>query len=63
MRTKDAIKQFRTAVALARALGCTPQAIYQWGERVPKLRAYQIELLTKGQLKVDNTQERSERHD
>lgn len=59
MKTVDAIKYFQTAAELARALGCTPQAIYQWGETVPPLRAYQIERLTKGRLKVEISSSRS----
>ena len=42
MKTKDAIEQFGSVAALAAALGLTVQAVYQWGEDVPQLRAYQI---------------------
>lgn len=43
MRTKDAIKEFGNNVReLAEALGITREAIYQWGENVPALRAYEI---------------------
>lgn len=40
-----AIKVAGSAVALAKELGCTPQAIYQW-ERVPAERALDVERLT-----------------
>lgn len=43
MRTKDAIEEFGNNVReLAQALGITREAIYQWGEKVPPLRAYEI---------------------
>ncbi len=42
MKTEDAIRLFGTVRALADAIGVTEQAIYQWGEDVPELRAYQI---------------------
>jgi DNA-binding transcriptional regulator YdaS (Cro superfamily) len=43
MMTVDAaIKVFGSRRKLADALGISTQAIYQWGEYVPKLRAYEI---------------------
>jgi DNA-binding transcriptional regulator YdaS (Cro superfamily) len=42
MNTKDAIEQFGSIKELAKALGITQPAIYQWGDKVPELRAYQI---------------------
>lgn len=42
MKTKDAINKFGTVAKLARALDISVAAIYQWGEDVPPLRAYQI---------------------
>ncbi|TNJ06647.1 Cro/Cl family transcriptional regulator [Aeromonas veronii] len=53
MKKQTAIKHFGGANKLAQALGCKPQAISQWGENVPQGRAYQIEVLTSGQLKAD----------
>ncbi|WP_338138920.1 Cro/CI family transcriptional regulator [Aeromonas salmonicida] len=38
---------------MAYALGCSPQAISQWGKTIPQGRAYQIEVLTVGKLKAD----------
>lgn len=50
MKTEDAIKAFGSPKELAAALGITREAIYQWGDDVPELRAYQIrELLAKRQ--------------
>jgi len=45
MKTTAAIEAFGSVKALADALGITVQAVYQWGEEVPALRAYQIEAL------------------
>jgi len=60
MRTKDAIEEFGNSVrCLAEALGITREAIYQWGETVPALRAYEIRdiLAARGAQKLgaDNT--------
>ena len=42
MKTQQAIDTFGSIAKLARALGISTAAIYQWGEDVPPLRAYQI---------------------
>jgi DNA-binding transcriptional regulator YdaS (Cro superfamily) len=42
MKTDDAIHAFGSIKELAAALGITQPAIYQWGDDVPPLRAYQI---------------------
>lgn len=62
MKTKDVIKIFGSAPTLAKCLGITAQAIYQWPEFVPKQWAYEIEVRTEGLLKFDisnNTQAKS----
>ncbi|MFM5373345.1 Cro/CI family transcriptional regulator [Aeromonas veronii] len=53
MKKQDALDHFGGVVGLAKALGCKPQAISQWGETIPKGRAYQIEVMTGGKLKAD----------
>lgn len=53
MKTDDVIAHFGGITPLAKALGVKTQAISQWGENIPKLRAYQIEVLTGGALKAD----------
>ncbi|HHW4403769.1 TPA: Cro/CI family transcriptional regulator [Aeromonas hydrophila] len=58
MKTNHAVKYFGSKAALARALGINKGAVSQWGEKVPKGRAYQLELMTGGQLKADPTQSR-----
>jgi transcriptional repressor of cell division inhibition gene dicB len=53
VKKQDAIDHFGGVVQLAYALGCSPQAVSQWGETIPQGRAYQIEVLTVGKLKAD----------
>lgn len=53
MTKKDVIKWFGSEKAVADALGLWPQAVYKWPEQIPKLRQFQIERLTKGELKAD----------
>lgn len=50
MTVEAAIEVFGTRRKLADALGVSTQATYQWGEYVPKLRAYEI-LEMEGKLK------------
>lgn len=54
MEKQTAIKHFGSGVKLADALGIAPAAISQWGEFVPEGRAYQIQHITKGKLKVES---------
>ncbi|EKC5520945.1 Cro/Cl family transcriptional regulator [Vibrio parahaemolyticus] len=52
MKKEEAITFFGNKKKLATALGISQAAISQWGESVPPLRAYQLELLTRGKLKA-----------
>lgn len=52
MKTVEAVAHFGNRVRLARALGIEPSAVSQWGEQPPRGRQFQIELLTRGQLKA-----------
>jgi len=52
MKKKDAIEHFGSVADLAKTLGITPEAIYQWGDDVPEGRAFQIDVLTKGKLRA-----------
>jgi len=56
MKKNEAIEFFGSQVKLADALGINKSAISQWGDYVPELRAFQIEKITNGELKV-NSQE------
>ncbi|MGL6351970.1 MAG: Cro/CI family transcriptional regulator [Aeromonas sp.] len=53
MKKQDAISHFGGVVQLADALNCSPQAVSQWGEIIPRGRAYQIQVLTGGKLKAN----------
>lgn len=54
MKTSEAIKFFGSGAELAKKLGIAPQAVYQWGNEVPRLRAFEIERLTHGKLKAES---------
>jgi len=52
MTVRELIDYFGGISKMARTLGCTTQAIYAWGETIPRGRAYEIEVLTKGEVKA-----------
>lgn len=55
MLIRDAIKHFGNKAKLAEALGVNRSAITNWkGDLVPKVRAYELERLTKGRLRFNN---------
>lgn len=53
MLKSAAIAHFGSGAALARALGITKGAVSFWKKHVPEGRAYQIESVTNGVLRVD----------
>jgi transcriptional repressor of cell division inhibition gene dicB len=53
MLKETAIAHYGSMAKLARALKITVQAVSDWGNLVPEGRAYQIQILTKGAIKVD----------
>lgn len=53
MLKSEAVKHFGTALALARALGISSASVSEWGEYVPEGRAYQLQVMTAGALRVD----------
>jgi len=53
MLKSEVLAHYGTPKAIAEALGITIQAVWQWGEQVPPLRARQIDVLTHGALKFD----------
>ena len=53
MKKKDVIEYFGSIKKTADALGCWPQAVYSWGDDVPDLMAYKVQVVTNGALKVD----------
>lgn len=52
MKTSDVIAHFGTQERVAEALGISQAAVSQWGETVPKLRAFELEQITNGWLRV-----------
>ena len=56
MKTTDAAAFFGSKKKLADVLLINPSAVTQWGELVPESRQYQLQVLTKGKLKVSEKQ-------
>jgi len=56
MKTSDAAAFFGSKKKLADVLLINPSAVTQWGELVPESRQYQLQVLTKGKLKVSEKQ-------
>ena len=56
MLTKDAVKFFRGKSNLAAALDISPAAVSQWGEKVPKSRQFQLQVLSNGVLLAEGYQ-------
>lgn len=53
MKKKDVIKFFGTQEKTAKALNISQASVCKWGKNIPRLRAFEIERLTKGKLKAD----------
>lgn len=53
MFKSDVLKYYKTAKAAAEALGINESAVSQWSEKIPRLRAFELERLTAGALKVE----------
>jgi len=51
MDKAQAIKKAGTAMALAKLLGITRQAISQWGDEIPQARLWQLKALRPGWFK------------
>ncbi|MGE6418005.1 Cro/CI family transcriptional regulator [Alteromonas macleodii] len=56
MNKEDAVEHFGGVTKLAEALGLSKGAVSQWGETIPLLRAYQLEKITGGKLKVEEVE-------
>ena len=52
MKTSEAIEHFGSKIKIARALNVAPAAVTQWGEEVPRGRACELQILTRGKLKA-----------
>ncbi|TPA69965.1 Cro/CI family transcriptional regulator [Vibrio parahaemolyticus] len=55
MNTVDVINYFGSKPKVAKALKVSKQAIGKWGDTVPELRQFQLEVITNGELKSDFT--------
>jgi hypothetical protein len=53
MRLADALEHYRTRAAIAWAIGVSPSAVSQWGDRVPELAAYRLWLASGGRIPLD----------
>jgi transcriptional repressor of cell division inhibition gene dicB len=52
MKKRDVVEYFGSITKAAEALKINSQAISQWPDDVPELRAYQIEVITGGALRA-----------
>ncbi len=53
VKSAQVIQHYGSCKGTADALGITISAVCQWGERVPMGRAYQLEILSRGKLRVN----------
>lgn len=53
MKTSDVVAYYGSKTAVADALHVHKSAVSNWGAVVPRGRAFELEKLTKGRLKVD----------
>jgi hypothetical protein len=50
MRTSDVVKFFGSKTRIAFLLGMSKQAVSDWGETVPRGRAFELHVLSEGAL-------------
>lgn len=53
MKTTQAVSHFGSKKKLADALDISPSAVTLWGEVIPRLRQFQIQMLTGGALAAE----------
>lgn len=56
VKKQAVIEYFGSVGAVAQALKIKGSAVSQWGEDVPMRRAYELERITNGALKVDDVE-------
>lgn len=54
MKTSAAVKFFGKRIRIAEVLKVTRAAVYQWGDVVPLVSAYELERLSGGKIRVDH---------
>ncbi|WP_339617224.1 Cro/CI family transcriptional regulator [uncultured Gilvimarinus sp.] len=52
MTKTEVLAHYKTGKAVAEALGLSESAVSQWPEVIPRLRAFELERITQGALKV-----------
>lgn len=55
MRKNDVISYFGGVGKTAKALGLSHASVSGWSELIPKGRAFEIQVITKGALKADTS--------
>ncbi|RYF44035.1 MAG: hypothetical protein EOO38_18380, partial [Cytophagaceae bacterium] len=55
MNTTQAVSHFGSKKKLADALDISPSAVTLWGDVIPRLRQFQIQMLTGGALSAEVT--------
>ena len=54
MTTYEAIAFFGSRKKMAEVLNIWPHGTYRWGDYPPRLRQFEIERISKGELKVED---------
>lgn len=57
MRKQDVIKHFGSQKAVAEALGVSEAAISAWDDEIPRGRAFELQVITGGKLRVNGKQQ------
>lgn len=52
MNITEAISHFGSKKKIAEVLGIHPSAVTQWGDSIPEVRQYQLQVLSKNKLKA-----------
>lgn len=55
MRKADVLRFYKSTAKVARVLGCGTSAIKQWPAIVPRGSAYELQVKSRGRLRVDPT--------
>ncbi len=63
MQKNQVLKYFGTQEKTAQALNISQASVSRWADEVPPLRAFEIERLTNGALKVDDVGSQSKQSD
>ncbi|ABC31022.1 probable transcriptional regulator, Cro-like [Hahella chejuensis KCTC 2396] len=58
MTKAEVLAYFGSVANVAKTLGITTQAVYEWGDSVPEPRQWQLQVLTDGVLKVSSKRSR-----